>query len=59
VLVSHNLAVVAHLCRRLAVMQGGEIVETLTADDLREGRARHPHTQELRRLSVELEETHG
>jgi peptide/nickel transport system ATP-binding protein len=56
ILVSHNLAVVAHLCHRIGVMQGGELVETLTADDLRAGRATHPHTQSLRALSVELEE---
>jgi peptide/nickel transport system ATP-binding protein len=57
VLVSHNLAVVAHLCGRLGVMQGGEMVEQLTADDLRAGRTMHPHTESLRRLSVDLEET--
>lgn len=56
VLVSHNLAVVAHLCPEVGVMQGGELVETVGADDLRAGRVRHPHTAELRRLSVELEE---
>jgi peptide/nickel transport system ATP-binding protein len=57
VLVSHNLAVVAHLCARIGVMQGGRMVELLTADDLRAGRTRHPHTEALRRLSVDLEET--
>jgi len=57
ILVSHNLAVVAHLCARIGVMQGGEMVEQLTADDLRAGRTKHPHTEALRRLSVELEET--
>jgi len=56
ILVSHNLAVVAHLCDALGVMQAGEIVEKLTTDDLRAGRIAHPHTAELRRLSVELEE---
>ena len=55
-LVSHNLAVVAHLCPMIGVMQGGEMVEQLSAEDLRAGRARHPHTAELRALSVELEE---
>ena len=55
-LVSHNLAVVAHLCPMIGVMQGGEMVEQISADDLRAGRARHPHTIELRALSVELEE---
>jgi peptide/nickel transport system ATP-binding protein len=56
VLVSHNLAVVAHLCGRIGVMQAGELVELLSADDLRAGRTRHPHTTALRELSIELEE---
>ena len=56
VLVSHNLAVVAHLCPMVGVMQGGELVETVSAADLRAGRVQHPHTAELRALSVELEE---
>jgi peptide/nickel transport system ATP-binding protein len=56
ILVSHNLAVVAHLCERIGVMQAGELVELLSADDLRAGRTRHPHTASLRELSVELEE---
>jgi peptide/nickel transport system ATP-binding protein len=56
VMVSHNLAVVAHLCPMIGVMQGGEMVETLSAADLREGRAAHPHTIALRTLSMELEE---
>src|SRR3954447_10706876 len=56
VLVSHNLAVIAHLCPMVGVMQGGELVETVSAEDLRAGRVQHPHTAELRRLSVELEE---
>jgi peptide/nickel transport system ATP-binding protein len=56
ILVSHNLAVVAHLCVRIGVMQQGELVELLSADDLRAGRTRHPHTAALRELSIELEE---
>jgi peptide/nickel transport system ATP-binding protein len=56
ILVSHNLAVVAHLCERVGVMQGGELVELLSVDDLRAGRMRHPHTAALRELSIELEE---
>ena len=56
VLVSHNLAVVAHVCGRIGVMQGGELVELLSADDLRAGLTRHPHTASLRELSIELEE---
>jgi peptide/nickel transport system ATP-binding protein len=56
ILVSHNLAVVAHLCARIGVMQGGQLVELLSADDLRAGRTHHPHTAALRELSIELEE---
>jgi len=56
VMVSHNLAVVAHLCPMIGVMQGGELVEVLSSDDLRAGRTKHPHTTALRALSTELEE---
>jgi peptide/nickel transport system ATP-binding protein len=55
-MVSHNLAVVAHLCPMVGVMQGGEMVEQLSAGDLRDGRIAHPHTAALRALSTELEE---
>jgi peptide/nickel transport system ATP-binding protein len=47
VLVSHNLAVVAHMCDRLAVMNAGRIVEELDAASLRDGAAQHPYTQQL------------
>lgn len=56
VMVSHNLAVVAHLCPMVGVMQAGQLVEMISAEDLRAGRTRHPHTTELRALSVELED---
>jgi peptide/nickel transport system ATP-binding protein len=56
VMVSHNLPVVAHLCPMIGVMQGGVLVETISADELRAGRTRHPHTTELRALSLELED---
>jgi peptide/nickel transport system ATP-binding protein len=46
-MVSHNLAVVAHLCSRVGVMNGGRLVEEISADDLRAGRARDPYTQVL------------
>jgi peptide/nickel transport system ATP-binding protein len=54
VLVSHNLAVVAHLCPNIGVMQGGELVEMVSAADLRLGDIHHPHTIALRALSVSL-----
>jgi len=55
ILVSHNLAVVAQLCDRLAVMQHGEVVEEMTVAALRAGRAASAHARDLIRLSHELE----
>ena len=65
VLVSHNLAVVAHMCERLGVMQNGEMVEELTVEQLRAAAPQHPYTRELlsasagydRRMAAELAET--
>ena len=54
-LVSHNLAVVAHLCGGVAVMRNGRILETLTDAELRAGRVAHPYTAELLALSRDLE----
>ena len=45
--VSHDLAVVAHFCDRLAVMQLGRIVERLSVEDLIARRAQHSYTREL------------
>jgi peptide/nickel transport system ATP-binding protein len=47
ILVSHNLAVVAHMCDRMAVMNRGRIVEMVTSDELRQGQAREPYTRQL------------
>ena len=47
VLVSHDLAVVAHLCERLLVMRNGEAVEETTAAALRRGEAESDYTQAL------------
>lgn len=46
-MVTHDLSVVAHLCERIAVMQHGSIVETLSRDALDETRATHPYTRML------------
>jgi peptide/nickel transport system ATP-binding protein len=46
-LVSHDLAVVAHMCDRLTVMQEGRAVETLTRGDLAARRAGKDYTQRL------------
>src|SRR5829696_152403 len=47
VLVSHDLAVVAHLCDRLLVMRNGEAVEETTAAALRRGDAENEYTRAL------------
>ncbi len=51
VLVSHDLAVVANLCRRLAVMRQGEMLETLDTEQLRQDGPTHPYTRQLVRAS--------
>ncbi len=47
ILVSHDLAVVAHLCEHVAVMRGGKLVEILSTPALREGRVQRPYTRQL------------
>jgi peptide/nickel transport system ATP-binding protein len=47
ILVSHNLAVVAHLCERIAVMNAGRIVEEVTASALRAAEPREAYTRQL------------
>ncbi len=51
VMVSHNLAVVAHMCGRVAVMNRGRIVEEMDTAALREGRAADPYTKRLMEAS--------
>mgnify|MGYP001547607179 CR=1 FL=1 len=51
ILVSHDLAVVAHMCDRLAVMNHGQILEELTVGDVATGRTREAYTAELLRAS--------
>jgi peptide/nickel transport system ATP-binding protein len=47
ILVSHDLAVVAHLCNRIAIMQLGRLVEVITAADLRSGKVTADYTRNL------------
>ncbi|GGG36844.1 ABC transporter ATP-binding protein [Chelatococcus composti] len=47
ILVSHDLAVVTHMCERLLVMQHGKPVELLTSADLAARRIETPYTREL------------
>jgi len=47
ILVSHDLAVVAHLCNRIAIMQLGRLVEIISAADLRSGNVTADYTRQL------------
>jgi len=51
-LVSHDLAVVSHMCDRLAVMNHGRIYEELTVEDLVARRYRQAYTRQLFEASL-------
>jgi len=51
-MVSHDLAVIAHLCERVAVMRHGKLVEETTAAALASGAVAHEHTRELLRSNA-------
>lgn len=46
-MVTHDLGVIAHLCQKVAVMQYGKILETLTVNELVAGNARTDYTRML------------
>lgn len=52
ILVSHNLAVIAHMCSQTAVMNAGEIVEVLAIDKMNALQADHPYTRQLLTASM-------
>ncbi len=47
VLVSHDLAVIAHMCDRVLIMKGGVFVDELTKADLQAGITHDAYTREL------------
>ena len=49
--VSHNLAVIAHICSELAIMKEGRIVEQVPAAALRSGALADPYSRQLLRSS--------
>ncbi len=51
-MVTHDLAVVSHVCTQIAVMQLGKIVELLNVEDMRNLRTAHPYTSHLLRSSL-------
>ena len=50
--VSHDLAVVAHLCERIAIMQHGQLREVLPVERLRRGETTDPYSRELLQASL-------
>jgi ABC-type dipeptide/oligopeptide/nickel transport system ATPase subunit len=46
-MVSHDLAVVGHICDNIAVMQHGEIVEIISVENMRTRNVKHPYTRHL------------
>ena len=52
IIVSHNLAVIAHMCERLAVMNRGRIIEEMSAGQLRRSEPEEAYTRQL--LSASL-----
>jgi peptide/nickel transport system ATP-binding protein len=52
ILVSHDLAVISHMCGRIAVMNHGQILEELSATQLNNNAAHHPYTTQLLAASL-------
>ncbi|MBB4145125.1 ABC transporter ATP-binding protein [Rhizobium rhizoryzae] len=55
IMVTHDLAVVDHMCDRFAVMLKGEVTEILPRDAIAENRATHPYARELVGASLAYE----
>jgi peptide/nickel transport system ATP-binding protein len=58
IMVSHDLAVVTHMCERLMVMQRGETVERLASADLAAHRVTHEYTRRLMEASTGFRRAH-
>jgi peptide/nickel transport system ATP-binding protein len=50
-MVSHDLAVIAHICDRIGVMHSGRLLEMTTAAALAEGRVTDPYSRQLLRAN--------
>ncbi|MDE0969563.1 MAG: ABC transporter ATP-binding protein [Octadecabacter sp.] len=53
IMVSHDLGVVGHLCKRIAVMKDGEFVEVLSVEAMRRLEASHAYTKHLLASSIQ------
>jgi peptide/nickel transport system ATP-binding protein len=58
IMVSHDLAVVTHLCERLMVMQRGKTVEMLSSHDLASHQVTQPYTLSLMQASEGFKRAH-
>ncbi|MES0811700.1 MULTISPECIES: ABC transporter ATP-binding protein [unclassified Roseibium] len=47
IMVSHDLAVVGHLCSKIAVMNRGVVIEEMTEEQMRSGEVAHDYTRQL------------
>ncbi|RMQ40891.1 Dipeptide ABC transporter ATP-binding protein [Pseudomonas cichorii] len=54
-MVTHDLGVVAHLCDRVAVMQQGQILETLDSSQLVNNQAQHEYSRLLIQASRDMD----
>lgn len=54
-MVTHDLAVVAHLCDQVAVMQQGRVVETLATTELAANQAEHAYSRLLIQASRDMD----
>lgn len=52
-MVSHDLAVIAHICERAGVMSRGRIIEELSAQQIRHSQAKEDYTREFLQASIE------
>ena len=52
VLVTHDLAIISHMCERLIVMNVGRVVEAMPVTALRERTPENPYTQQLLQASL-------
>jgi ABC-type dipeptide/oligopeptide/nickel transport system ATPase subunit len=52
VLVTHDLAIISHMCERLIVMNVGRIVEAMPVEALRSRTPENPYTQQLLQASL-------
>ena len=58
IMVSHDLAVVTHMCERMMVMQRGQTVELLSAADLAASRVTNDYTRNLMEASTGFRRKH-